>query len=66
MVAGGVYRAIAPQQITTVTDWQDPVLKDEIFNIQLNVPAYGGGPVALWLGMKDGNEGIFTTGATAK
>ena len=57
----GVYRALAPDQLTTVTDWQDPVLKEEIFNIQLNVPAYGGGPVALWLGMKDGNEGIFAT-----
>lgn len=59
----GVYRALAPEQLTTVTDWQDPVLKEAIFNIQLNVPAFGGGPVALWLGMKDGNEGIFSTAA---
>jgi hypothetical protein len=59
----GVYRALAPEQLTTITDWQDPILKEAIFNIQLNVPSYAGGPAALWLGMKDGNEGIFSTAA---
>lgn len=60
----GVYRALAPEQLTTITDWQDPILKEAIFNIQLNVPSYGGGPAVLWLGMKDGNEGIFSTAAS--
>ena len=59
----GVYRALAPEQIETVTDWQDPIMKQSVFNIQLNVPAYGGGSVALWLAFNNGNEGIFATTA---
>ena len=61
----GVYRALAPEQLETVTDWQDSVMPKQggVFNIQLNTPSFTGGTVAIWLGFKSGNEGIFATSA---